>query len=231
MLSARTHVGKTAFALNMAGRMASMNNKVLFASLEQGVFVVPRIESMIRGNLPESLYILESTTMPTIDQLIESSHNMPEKMDLICIDHLHFIKREGKGGVEDVDQMILDIQRLSKQLEMPVLVIAHVKKLNADRAPTMDDLRDSSMLSQVPSVVMFLHRKEATEDMLINGFLENKGQLIVAKNRVTGKTGMLQYDLLPTGEMRFEPKVRMYAPTKPVPTATKPVELDDNDLF
>jgi len=84
-----------------------------------------------------------------------------------------------------------------------VFVICHVRKLNADRAPELDDLRNSSSLAQVPSVVMFLYRKKRSiDDLTENDYLENRGTLIIAKNRIQGRTGFIKIELEQSGEFR-----------------------------
>lgn len=99
--------------------------------------------------------------------------------------------------------MILSLQNMAKVLKLPVLLIAHVRKLNADRPPTLDDLRDSSSLSQVPSVVMLLYRRMAADMTVSQSYLENEGVLLIAKNRIQGKTGGVKFNLLSTGEFVF----------------------------
>lgn len=203
LLSAPTHQGKTTLALNIAGRIASTMENVLFCSLEQGIFIAPRIEQILSGPFPQSLSILTSTTMMSTEMLIQAVEQMQEKPRLVVVDHLHFVKKDGKGTTEDIDTMILSLQNMAKVLKLPVLLIAHVRKLNADRPPTLDDLRDSSSLSQVPSVVMLLYRRMAADMTVSQSYLENEGVLLIAKNRIQGKTGGVKFNLLSTGEFVF----------------------------
>lgn len=204
LVSAATHTGKTMFALNMAARIASFGRKVLFASLEQGVFITQFVERIIGGDHPDNLWLLTSDKMLSIRGLIEAVRGLEQKPDLLIVDHLHFLKKSGRGATEDLDQNILELQNAAKTLQLPILAIAHVRKLNSDRAPEMDDLRDSSSLSQVPSVVMFLYRHKAEE--CEDSYLASNGVLFIPKNRIQGRTGAIKYDLRPTGEMVFKKK-------------------------
>lgn len=202
LISAATHVGKTTFALNMCARIASMGENVLFASLEQGVFIAGRVESMV-GNFPDTLSILTSNSMLNITDLTEYVMKMDNKPQLICVDHLHFIKKKGNKVTQDIDDMMAELQNMAKKLELPVIVIAHVRKLNEDKAPTLDDLRDSSSLSQIPSVVMFLHRPVNEGEELKKSILSKNGALIIAKNRIQGKTGVIGFTLSDSGAFTF----------------------------
>lgn len=202
LLSASTHQGKTTMALNMCARVAKRGHHVLFASLEQGVFIVPRIKTMV-GSMPETLTIMTSTKLLSVKAITETIANMSPKPELVCIDHLHFIKKKGVAVTADIDEMIINIQNMAKEMEIPVLLISHVRKINEDKTPTMDDLRDSSSLSQVPSVVLLMHRPQNKDVRKGGGFLQDDGVLIIAKNRIQGRTGGKQFRIYPTGVIEF----------------------------
>lgn len=205
LFSAPTHQGKTTLALNIAGRVATFGENVLFCSLEQGVFIEPRVESILSGPFPSSLSLLVTSKMLMIDDLTLAISRLKSLPRLVVVDHIHFLKKKGKGATEDIDEIITNLQNMAKQLRVPVVIIAHTRKLNADRSPTLDDLRDSSSLSQVPSVVVLLHRSKNTDDQVVRekSYLSSYGSLIVAKNRIQGKTGMLPFLLKKSGEFSF----------------------------
>lgn len=200
LLSAPTHHGKTMFSMNMASRMAT-TNKVLYASLEQGVFVSKFVESILDGPYPENLWILDSYKMLSVEDILKAVNDLKEKPDIFFLDHIHFLKKKGRGATEDIDEIIIKLQNLAKELEIPVVAISHLRKLNADKPPELDDLRDSSSLSQVPSVVMFIYRQK-DQDMS-NGYLSKHGTLFIPKNRIEGKTGALQFNIESTGRIEF----------------------------
>jgi len=204
LLSAQTHVGKTTLALNMAGRIASMGHKVLFCSLEQDIFIAPLVKS-IMGKYPDKLDVLKTSSMIDVKTLSESIALMKGKPKLVVLDHLHFLKAGGQGVTADTDDNIKALQNLAKGLEIPILVICHTKKIYENRALTMNDLRDSSQLSQVPSVVLLLHReRNKLEDMQnYQSYLSRTGALFIAKNRIQGKTGLESFVLKESGEFVF----------------------------
>ncbi len=201
LLSAPTHHGKSMYAMNMASRIATLGFKVLYVSLEQGVFVAQFVENIVEGEYPETLWILDTSEMLLVEELLASINALEDKPDLLIIDHIHFLKKKGKGATEDIDEIILKLQNMAKELEIPVLAISHLRKLNADKPPEMDDLRDSSSLSQVPSVVMFLYREKDKE--MTNGYLSNFGTLFIPKNRIQGKTGAETFIIKPGGKIEF----------------------------
>ena len=212
MISAATHIGKTTLVLNIAGRVARAGYKVLVASLEQGVFVVPRIRSMFGSeeNL-ENISIIAPPEMPNPEDFLTAIDNMPEKPKLLMIDHLHYFSRGMKGATEEIDRLIAKLQMLANKAEIPVVVVAHVRKLATTRGgkekpPTMDDLKDSSSLSQIPSVVAMLHRDKNSDEEIQGGepVYKSEGSLYVYKNRLHGRTGAETFKIYDNGEIVFE---------------------------
>jgi hypothetical protein len=225
LISAQTHQGKTTFALNIAAKQAALGYRVFFASLEQGVFIAPRIVSMVGGKFPESLSILDSDENISVKTIIKVIEQMPIKPDIVTIDHLHFIKKKDtKSPTESIDDMMSQLQSMSKKINLPVVIISHLRKLNADRPPELDDLRDSSSLSQIPSVIMLLHRKKSQNMEFGDTFLEKEGRLYIAKNRLADRTGSVFFRLEDSGNFtignsyekpRAEDKINYYKKDAP----------------
>lgn len=207
MFSAATHVGKTNLLLNMAGRMARAGNKVIIASLEQNVFVIPRITSMFNSREGlENISFIAPDMMPTPDDFVKVMEKDMGEKKVLMIDHLHFFARGTKGATESMDELVANIQMVAKKLQIPVVVVAHLRKLNKDNKPTLDDLKDSSSLAQIPGVVCLMHRdfnKEEDIEQKGVGYFSNLGTLFIAKNRVQGKTGLEKFEISDNGEIVF----------------------------
>lgn len=207
MISAPTHVGKTTLVLNIAGRAARGGAKVILASLEQGVFVIPRIISMFGGDQGmENLSLVAPVEMPRVDDFIELFKDESTRPKLLIVDHLHYFERGDRGATEEMDKLVVSLQMLANKLEIPIVVIAHVRKLKDDKPPTMEDLKDSSSLSQIPAVVAMMHR-EKNDDVTAKsggGMFSNQGTLFIYKNRIFGKTGTEDFKLFENGEIVFD---------------------------
>ena len=199
LLSAPTHHGKTTVAFNFAARAASYGFNSMFCSLEQGIFITPRIKSAI-GHIPDTFSILTSDGLMSVKQLVDIVSRQAQKVDILFIDHLHFMDKDTRNGITSaIEAMMIDIQNAAKKLSIPIVVITHLRKLNEDREPTLDDLKDSSALSQVPSVVIQLYATKK-EDGVMH---QDTGGFMIRKNRITGKLGKLSYQILDTGEVRI----------------------------
>lgn len=208
LLSATTHTGKTTFALNLAGRIAEKGKQVLFASLEQGVFVIPRVLSIFQKEIP-NLKIITTDEFPTADDFVYTIQDLPVKPDILFLDHLHYFARGEKKANEEIDRIIVEIQVMAKKLQIPIFVIAHVRKLQSDnKPPTMDDIKDSVSLSQIPSVILIMHRDKKDLDLLLEGegIYSNEGKIIIYKNRIQGKTGVINFILDKYGKFEVSSK-------------------------
>jgi len=214
MISASTHVGKTTIVLNIAGRVARAGYKVTIASLEQGVFVVPRIESMFSMDEKlNNISFIAPQDMPKPEDFTTLLNNEEIKPKLLIIDHLHYFERGNKGATEEMDRLVVRIQMMANKLEIPVVVVAHVRKMNQlrdkktgrEHPPTMEDLKDSSSLSQIPSVVMMMHREKSSEEDILHGtsVFSDQGTLFIYKNRIYGKTGAEDFKIFDNGEIIF----------------------------
>lgn len=206
MLSAATHIGKTTLALNIAGRVARAGHKVIIASLEQNVFVIPRLESMFGSKEGlDNISFIVPEDMPTPGDFLKTLEGMNEKHILI-VDHLHYFARGTKGATENMDELVANMQMVAKKLEIPIIVVAHLRKLNKDNKPTLDDLKDSSSLAQIPGVVCLMHRDFTKQEDMQGGagYFSNRGSLFIAKNRVQGKTGLEEFTIEDNGEITFD---------------------------
>lgn len=206
MISAPTHVGKTTLVLNMAGRLARAGVNVALASLEQGVFVIPRLRSMFGSMVGmDNLHFIVPDKLPTPDDFIRTFADEANRPKILIVDHLHYFERGNRGATEEMDRLVVAMQSLAKQLEIPVVCIAHVRKLKDDKPPTMDDLKDSSSLSQIPAVVAMMNRDRNDEQTIKDGgpIFSNTGTLYIYKNRIFGRTGSENFELLDNGEIIF----------------------------
>jgi replicative DNA helicase len=104
------------------------------------------------------------------------------------IDHLHFIV---PFSAERQDLRIGETMRALKQLaekwNVLIILIAHLKKTRVDRAPDLEDLRDSSFIAQESDTVILLWRESIRTGREV--VITNNVTVSVQANRRTGKTG------------------------------------------
>ena len=234
VIGARPSVGKTALALSMAANMAGRYKKrVGFFSLEtDGMALMQRLlagEAKVNSHRIQSgfltdrefsklgvagdtlfnspMFICDTPNMRLIDLRTEARKlKAKEKIEIIFIDYIGLISSDNKDlpRHEQVAEISRSLKQLARELKIPVIVLAQVKREVKEDKPALSDLRESGSIEQDADLVLFLHRvkkKDGDEEPDVS-----KGKevdVIIAKNR-NGPIGEVKLMFLPA-YTRFEP--------------------------
>lgn len=204
-LAARTSVGKTALAWQIANQVVMSGRKALYISNEQsavqlwarraaGNAHVDWRKVMAGQASPEELDRIRDCTVQLMDVLgdrlrvDDQSQTLAEihqsvsasGADLVVLDHLDEIPMP-KGVDSKVDwlgQVISAMRRMAKQFHCHVIVVHQLSRKLEDRSdhtPTLADLRWSGDIEQKSDIVLLLHRPD------LYGDNETKAAAAVAK--------------------------------------------------
>jgi len=123
----------------------------------------------------------------------------------LFIDHITILVSEGAEGLtgnEAVDKIMNDLLRISKQHNVWIGLISHLRKmLTAGKSfeegimPTVDDIRGSGSIKQVSHDIIAFARNIASDDEKDRNIISLK----VLKSRYTGNTG-------PAGAVKYIPE-------------------------
>lgn len=166
VVAAKTSVGKTALAVNIANNMAQNDVPVLFVTLEM---TKPQLTSRfiyLNGEDTEEYYKAASlVSFQKTDELNWQSvdgliGNFCEQFaeGFVVIDHLHYFTRELEKVSEDLGRLTKEFTKNAKRHNVPILLISHVRKASGEI--TMEDLRGSSYIAQDTDVVLLCGRSE-----------------------------------------------------------------------
>jgi replicative DNA helicase len=226
LLAAHPAAGKTALALNISWRVATKHGKVLFFSAEEAKAPLWwRIFSMQTGipitafrkglsdsqrqEFSEKKGSFNSRPLKIIDSISglddirakATAEHAQEEIKLLVIDSASMIDAlRGESEVEKANRIGWQTTRLAKELDIPVLLLAHVNNEGIkSKAGGLTNVYGGQGLVKPAQVVLELRQNK--EDV-------GKGVIVdahIAKNRY-GETGKrLQFDFI--GElMRFMPK-------------------------
>lgn len=194
IIGARPSVGKSAFSLGVALRVARNGKRVMFCSLEMNEFqFMKRIISEISGinsmaqvspTLSDRQYVaigeacneasklgISFTFNETHAEDIYSicAREKDEKgLDLLVFDYMQIANTREKAENETIRLSLISskLKRLAVDLDIPVLALAQVKRQEgtSNRMPTLSELRGSGSMEQDADKVIFLHRIEREED-------------------------------------------------------------------
>lgn len=198
ILAAKTSVGKTALALNMAINAAMFGQRVLFFSAEMALDeLMTRVLAQLSGisstrfkyaNADHSMSVVQGDVEACGEnlKLIESGRLTSEDIsrisrqqgvvDMIVVDYIQYLKdAQKKNGTNNdrVGEITRNLKALAMETKSVVLALSQVNRATQG-APELHNLRDSGNIEQDADVVFILHREDR-EDVL--------AELVIAKNR------------------------------------------------
>jgi replicative DNA helicase len=137
------------------------------------------------------LHIVDAAGI-TIEKITASSRLAIRRhgVKLIGVDYVQIVNAAGRDERLRVATISRGLTRLAKDEQVPVVALSQLSRpdrTNANRRPTMSDLRESSQLENDAHCIVLAHREWDEE----YGKLKSDGELIVAKQR-SGETGAFQ---------------------------------------
>lgn len=211
LLGARTSVGKSALAGQMAlhigknfgvvaffafempkrevmRRMLSIEAKVDLHAIRCGLLQPEERKRLLdaRADIDESGLFLEDSTDLTTTTLRSRLRRFArtKNLSLVVIDHIGIMPSGEKQSSRYLELGIIsrDLLRIAKEFDVPVLALAQVHR-NADgRRPQLADLRESGNLEQDARTVLFIHRPKFNDNPDMAPLREEPAEIYVAKN-------------------------------------------------
>jgi replicative DNA helicase len=209
VIASRPGIGKSAFALNIAYKMASQDRKVLFFTLDTsnnhllirlysiltGIPVdkirnkqlgnddLKKIKSLKKVNaLDNILPIDKARYLFEITELIKDT-----SPDVVIIDYLQLIKTgdEYQLRYQELSDITAELKFLAKDLDIPIILLSQLSRdveKKSDKKPSLSDLQGSTDIEAIADKVILLSENAKT----------NTIEVIVAKNR-NGDTGSAEF--------------------------------------
>ena len=146
--------------------------------------------------------------------------------DFVVLDHITIAvttMEDGKGDERStIDRLMTALRSLVEETGAGLIIISHLRKTDSKSCPfeqggsiSMDDLRGSGSLKQLPDTIIAAERNQQAEDE--GG--RNKLRLRLLKCRFTGETGLAD-------AIRFDKKTNRLAPIDPLDTTDTKGEED-----
>jgi replicative DNA helicase len=122
-----------------------------------GIAEIERARIDFKG---KPLYLGYCYQKPSLDGIMETLKAAIRRygLKLICFDHLHFLCRSINNQVQEIGLAVQAFKFLAEELEIPIILIAQPRKIQADSIMTAMDLKDSSSIFSDCDHLFILHR-------------------------------------------------------------------------
>jgi replicative DNA helicase len=192
------------FSLEMSKESLLTRMICASARVDQKVFRAGKLENSeltelaraASGLMKAPLFIDDSSNANLMDMHAKLRRLQAEHgLGLVIVDYLQLMTSRGRheNRVQEVSALSRGLKLLSKELNVPVLVLSQLSRAPEARAgdhrPQLSDLRESGAIEQDADLVAFVYRegyyKQERDD------LKNDAELIIAKQR-NGPTGKIK---------------------------------------
>jgi len=190
VISAPTKQGKTTLAQTFTQGLSEQEINSLWFSYElcQQEFLEKFPQPLPFFTLPRTL---TGNSLDWIEsKIIEGIAKHGVKV--VFIDHLHFlldmsfISQRGNASLL-IGSIMRRLKQIALQWNVCIVLIAHLTKIDFEKEPDLNDIRDSSFISQEADSVLMIWRKKEKE----TGEFGNRACLAVRANRRNGKVGKI----------------------------------------
>lgn len=164
IVSGQTSHGKTQLSNNIMLNAAKGGHKVMFVTME-----MTKQETADRFNMLTKdqdigegkifLNMRADLAYTDVTRMIERAKE--KGCDLVVIDHLHYFSRSVENATQEVSKIVKEFKSAAVQYEIPIILICHVRKMAPKKHPTLEDLRDSSLIAQDADMVLIVWRDES----------------------------------------------------------------------
>ena len=163
-----------AFSMEMTGEQYASRHicqisRVPVEKMEDGNLTDQELHAMSDSaermrDMPFSIEDTRRMTVAQIRSICRRKQHM-QGLDLILIDHLHFIAPPDKRmqKLDAIEWNVSEIKALAGELQIPVILISHLNRGlwgRDDKRPQLSDLHGASAIEKDADCVCFVHREE-----------------------------------------------------------------------
>ena len=201
VITAPTSQGKTTFAQTLTRDFYKKNNlKSLWFTYEVPLrdFLEKFKVDLPQGYVPKKL--ISANVLWIERKIIESIAKYDTK--IVFIDHLHYLidMSQIKNTSLEIGAIMRELKKMALKNEIVIFVIAHMTKTKYEDKVGLEDLRDSSFISQEADYVIVLWREreeQSKTDIRQNGIKYTDRAIVsVEKNRPSGRIGGFKVQMI-----------------------------------
>jgi len=149
----------------------------------------------INPNIKNNLLVFNKLKIPTLSFLKQIIEKAKDNVDMIIIDHLHYIYLERDEELRQIGEIMRTLKTITDIIKKPIILISHLRKKDnkmKERDPSVDDLYGSSNIGKEATTVLLLNKMRAADIHSIGIELPSEEldkrycwtKIIVAKSRI-----------------------------------------------
>lgn len=197
ILSAKSKIGKSWFALQLAAAVASGRKFLGFETKQGGVLYIDlentealsssRLATVLNGQEPpEDLVIINEYSTMNDTFIADLSEYLEENKNtsLVIVDVFQKIKRQKKANqsdYEDIYQQFAPLKELTKKYDIGLLLVMHDRKMN-DPSDPFNNTHGSTAIMGASDQIMTIQKKERKDTeakLYITGRTVQPGEYVV----------------------------------------------------
>lgn len=125
--------------------------------------------------LDEAEIYIDDTSMVTPSEIISKCRKLKREkgLDLVMIDYLQLMTsgKRTENRQQEVSEITRSLKIAAKELKVPILLLSQLSRKveeRSDKQPIMSDLRESGAIEQDADIIMFISRKQDTDEAELN---------------------------------------------------------------
>lgn len=212
ILAARPSHGKTSLATNIALNVALAGTPVFFVSLEQSLTELGERVLVMNSGVPSGKVRKGMLSADDVDRLSRARGavagaplrfsrepgqtvlriaanarrlRMREKIGLVVVDYVQLIEPDNRRlqRHEQVSSAARRLKILAKELNVPVVALAQLRRDADERRPRLSDLKESGGLEEHADTVILLSKDEQYSEVV-------RAEVAKQRNGPTGEVGL-----------------------------------------
>jgi replicative DNA helicase len=176
--------GKTTLAKTIT-KNNSDKVKMLWFSFEESIYEFYQDIDPCDFYVPRKLKYKDMSWLE--ERILESK--IKYKTEVVFIDHLHYLFNL-TSSMQNVTLLIGDLMRTLKRIavdnELTIFVLAHTKKVEGNRIPRAEDVRDSALIANECDKMFVVHR-DRTEGQIGMTSMSPETKVVIELDRQNGK--------------------------------------------
>lgn len=181
--------GKTTLAKTITKNIQKEVN-ILWFSFEEPMYEFYKDIQGVDFVVPSKM---KAKNMDWIEERIEESIQK-FKTKVVFIDHLHYLFSV-TSNTNNVSLLVGDLMRrikgIARDNNIIIFVLAHTKKIDGNRIPRAEDVRDSALIANECDKMLVVHRDRSDTDMGMST-MSDETKLVIELDRQNGSSmGMI----------------------------------------